>query len=171
VSVAEAKNRMPELIRAVESGEKVVSTRVGRPVAQLTPAPPQPRSLQWGAMRDRIKLLPGWHDPIDGDRFLAGRMGRGICSTPASGCSVWERPKTCHRRSFTPLGPANPPACHPVLGSGAEKHQSRLDVGDPRVWRPAALDKRAATALPLRPEHISGICRLETFPRTHSSGR
>jgi len=43
VSVAEAKNRLSELIRAVENGESVVITRKGRPVAQLVPAPPQRR--------------------------------------------------------------------------------------------------------------------------------
>jgi len=74
VSVAEAKNRLPELIRAVENGEQVVITRHGRPVAQLTPAPRVRRPIQWGAMRDRIKLLPGWDDPVDPDRFLAGDL-------------------------------------------------------------------------------------------------
>lgn len=39
VSIAEAKNRLPELIRAVENGEKVVITRHGKPVAQITPPP------------------------------------------------------------------------------------------------------------------------------------
>jgi PIN domain nuclease of toxin-antitoxin system len=36
----------------------------------------------------------------------------------------------------------------------------KLDVGDPRAWWPEALDKLTATALPLRPEHISEICNL-----------
>lgn len=74
VSIAEAKNRLPELIRAVESGEKVVITRHGKAVAQIAPAPPDRRQIQWGGMRDRIKLLPGWDDPIDLDRFLAGDL-------------------------------------------------------------------------------------------------
>jgi prevent-host-death family protein len=74
VSIAEAKNHLPELIRAVEDGEKVVITRHGKPVAQLTPPPPERREIQWGAMRDRIRLLPGWDDPIDLDRFLAGHL-------------------------------------------------------------------------------------------------
>ena len=74
VSIAEAKNRLPELIRAVESGEKVVITRHGKAVAQIAPAPPDRRQIQWGGMRDRIKLLPGWDDPVDLDRFLAGDL-------------------------------------------------------------------------------------------------
>jgi prevent-host-death family protein len=74
VSITEAKNRLTELIRLAEGGETVNITRHGKPVAQLAPAPPKKRKIQWGSMRDRIKLLPGWDDPIDLDRFLAGDL-------------------------------------------------------------------------------------------------
>ena len=59
VNITEAKNRLPELIRAVEGGEQAVITRHGKPVAQLTPAPPERRQARLGGMKDRIKLLPG----------------------------------------------------------------------------------------------------------------
>ena len=72
VSVAEAKNRLPELIRAMENGENVVITRRGKPVAQIAPPPPRRRQIRWGAMRDRIKLLPGWADPITEEELLGG---------------------------------------------------------------------------------------------------
>jgi prevent-host-death family protein len=74
VSIAEAKNRLPELIRAVEEGEKVVITRHGKPVAQIVPAPPQRRPVRLGGMKGRIELLPGWDAPIDLDRFLEGEL-------------------------------------------------------------------------------------------------
>jgi prevent-host-death family protein len=76
VSTAEAKNRLPELIRAVEGGEEVIITRHGTPVAQLNPppAPAERRKVVFGGMKDRIFLLPGWDDPIDEDRFLAGDL-------------------------------------------------------------------------------------------------
>ena len=74
ISVADAKNRLPELIRAVEAGERVVITRHGKPVAQITPAPPERRRVQWGSMRDRIQLLPGWDEPVDVDGFLEGNI-------------------------------------------------------------------------------------------------
>ncbi len=70
--MADAKNRLPELVRAVEGGEEVVITRHGKPVAQITPPPPERRRIQWGSMRDRVKFLPGWDDPVDLDRFLKG---------------------------------------------------------------------------------------------------
>jgi prevent-host-death family protein len=74
VSIAEAKNRLPELIRAVEDGEKVVITRHGKPVAQIAPPPPERRRVRLGGMKDRIRLLPGWDAPIDPDRFLEGDL-------------------------------------------------------------------------------------------------
>jgi len=74
VSIADAKNRLPELIRTVEGGEIVVITRHGKPVAQLAPPPKGRRKARLGEMKDRIKLLPGWDQPIDLDDFLAGDL-------------------------------------------------------------------------------------------------
>jgi prevent-host-death family protein len=65
VSTAEAKDRLPELIEAMEEGEQVVITRDGKPVAQLTPPPAERRKARLGGMRDRIRLLPGWDEPMD----------------------------------------------------------------------------------------------------------
>ena len=80
VSVAEAESRLPELIQAVENGENVVITRDGKPVAQLTPAPPPPespapregRKIRWDAMKGRIHMKPGWDRPLTLDEFLSG---------------------------------------------------------------------------------------------------
>ena len=74
VSIAEAKNRLPELIRAIENGEIVVITRHGKPVAQLGPPPPERRQVRLGGMKDRVQLLSGWDSPVDLDRFLAGDL-------------------------------------------------------------------------------------------------
>jgi antitoxin (DNA-binding transcriptional repressor) of toxin-antitoxin stability system len=51
-----------------------VITRHGKPVAQLAPAPVQRRRVRLGAMKDRIRLLPGWDKPVDLDRFLKGEV-------------------------------------------------------------------------------------------------
>lgn len=61
-SVAEAKNKLPELIDRAIAGEGVVITRHGRPVAELRaiPAPPRPitaEDLDWLAAR-RVKGNP-----------------------------------------------------------------------------------------------------------------
>jgi prevent-host-death family protein len=69
VSTAEAKNRLPELIRMVEGGEQIVITRHGRAVAQIGP-PPERRKPVLGGMKGRIRLLPGWDDPITEEELL-----------------------------------------------------------------------------------------------------
>lgn len=74
VSVAEAKNRLPELIRAVENGEEVVITRHGKPVAQLAPLSPAYRQVRLGGMKGRVELLPGWDASIDLACCLAGDL-------------------------------------------------------------------------------------------------
>lgn len=70
VSTAEAKNRLTELIRIVEGGEQVVITRHGRPVAQIAPPPTEPRKARFDGMKGRIRLLPGWDDPITEEELL-----------------------------------------------------------------------------------------------------
>jgi prevent-host-death family protein len=74
ISIAEAKNRLTQLIRAVEEGESVVITRNGRPVAQIVPAPQSRRKVRFGSMCDQIRLHPGWDEPVDLDRFLEGGL-------------------------------------------------------------------------------------------------
>jgi prevent-host-death family protein len=78
VSVAEAKNKLPELIRAVEAGEAVTICRRGKPVVNLVPVTPaEPRKPKLGTMRDRIKIIdPDWWKPMtdeEVDAFLEGR--------------------------------------------------------------------------------------------------
>ena len=73
VSFIHAKNRLSELLRAVESGESALITRNGKPVALVAP-PPTRRTAQFGTMRGRIHFKPGWDDPIDIDRFLSGEF-------------------------------------------------------------------------------------------------
>jgi prevent-host-death family protein len=77
-SVADAKNKLPELIRAVEDGESVTICRRGVPVVDIVrtrKAAPKKRVL--GALRDKIQIHdPDWWKPMTDDEvddFLAGR--------------------------------------------------------------------------------------------------
>jgi prevent-host-death family protein len=70
MSTGEAKNNFSRLLRAAESGDTVVITRHGKPVAQIGP-PARHKRVRLGGMRDRIRLLPGWDAPIDPDDLLA----------------------------------------------------------------------------------------------------
>lgn len=74
VSVANAKNRLSELLRSVAEGEPVVITRNGKPVAQLVPPRADKRTVRFGTMRGKVHLKPGWDHPIDIDQFLSGKF-------------------------------------------------------------------------------------------------
>jgi prevent-host-death family protein len=74
VSIVETKNRLTQLIRAVERGEPVVITRHGKAVAQLAPPPAARRQVRFGTLRGRIRAKPGWDKPVDLDQFLAGEF-------------------------------------------------------------------------------------------------
>ena len=65
-SVAEAKNRLPELIDRALDGEDIVIARHGRPVAELKAIPPRakpvtPADLDWLAER-RLGRRPSDED-------------------------------------------------------------------------------------------------------------
>ena len=78
VSVADAKNKLPELIRAVEGGESVTICRRGVPVADLVRTKePTRKQRKLGTLRGKIKILdPNWWKPMtdeEVDAFLEGR--------------------------------------------------------------------------------------------------
>jgi prevent-host-death family protein len=78
VSVAHAKNKLPELIRAVEGGEPVTICRRGVPVADLVRTKePAHRKRRLGTLKGKIQVLdPDWWKPMtdqEVDAFLEGR--------------------------------------------------------------------------------------------------
>jgi prevent-host-death family protein len=77
VSVADAKNRLPELLKAVEDGEQITICRRGVPVVDLVRAQkPAKKNVKLGTMRDRIVIHdPDWWKPMSDeevDAFLDG---------------------------------------------------------------------------------------------------
>jgi prevent-host-death family protein len=78
VSVAEAKNKLPELIRAVEDGEPVTICRRGTPVVDIVRTKkPTGRKRKLGTLRGQIEILdPNWWKPMtseEADSFMEGR--------------------------------------------------------------------------------------------------
>jgi prevent-host-death family protein len=57
-TVAEAKAHLSELLARVESGEELVITRRGLPVAHLTPIRPVKRAPDWEAIRAFREAMP-----------------------------------------------------------------------------------------------------------------
>jgi prevent-host-death family protein len=78
VSVADAKNKLPELIKAVEDGERVTICRRGVPVVDIVRTnKPTRKKRMLGTMKGKIQILdPNWWKPMSADEvedFLSGR--------------------------------------------------------------------------------------------------
>ena len=78
MNVAEAKNKLPELIRAVEDGQPVTICRRGVPVADLVRTKkPARKKRRLGTLRGKIQILdPEWWKPMteeESEAFLEGR--------------------------------------------------------------------------------------------------
>jgi prevent-host-death family protein len=78
VSVAEAKDRLPELIKTVEAGEPVTICRRGMPVVDIVrTAKANPVRPRFGTLKGRIIIHdPEWWKPMTGEEvedFLDGR--------------------------------------------------------------------------------------------------
>lgn len=60
MSLAQAKAHLSELLNAVESGEEVVITRHGRPVARVVPASPFKQPLPVQRLAELRHQVPAW---------------------------------------------------------------------------------------------------------------
>lgn len=56
VSIKQAKDTLPALVREVEGGARVIITRNGKPVAEVVPAQKR-RGINWDAIEDWKKEL------------------------------------------------------------------------------------------------------------------
>jgi prevent-host-death family protein len=78
VSVADAKNKLPELIKAAEDGKPVTICRRGVPVVDLVRTKePSRKKRTLGTLKGKIQVLdPNWWKPMtdkEVEAFLAGR--------------------------------------------------------------------------------------------------
>jgi prevent-host-death family protein len=79
VTIREAKNRLTELARLVEAGERIIVTRNGKPVMELVPSE-QKRGIDWeageaylkskGVTRKKGWISPDFDDPLPEDFLI-----------------------------------------------------------------------------------------------------
>ena len=77
VSVAEAKNKLPELIKAVENGERVTICRHGKPLVDIVRTSRRAASeIEFGGLSHlKVELDPEWWKPMskeEAEAFLEG---------------------------------------------------------------------------------------------------
>ena len=78
VSVADAKNKLPELIKAVEDGQPVTICRRGVPVVDIVRTnKPTHKKRTLGTLKGKIQVLdPNWWKPMtdeEVENLLSGR--------------------------------------------------------------------------------------------------
>ena len=73
VSVAEAKNTLPELVKAVEDGESVTTYRHGTPVADIVrTSTADPKKPKFGTLKGKVTALdPDWWKPMTDEEVEA----------------------------------------------------------------------------------------------------
>jgi prevent-host-death family protein len=79
VNVADAKNKLPELIKAVENGESVTICRRGVPVVDIVRTKePTRKKRRLGTLKGKIQILdPDWWKPMadeEVDALIEGRF-------------------------------------------------------------------------------------------------
>jgi len=78
LNVADAKNKLPELIKAVENGESVTICRRGVPVVDIVRTKePTGKERRLGTLKGKIQILdPDWWKPMadeEVDALIEGR--------------------------------------------------------------------------------------------------
>jgi len=78
VSVAEAKNTLPKLIKAVEEGESVTIYRHGTPVVDIVrTTKADSKKPTFGTLKGKVTALdPNWWKPMTDDEVAALLDGR-----------------------------------------------------------------------------------------------
>ena len=81
VSIADAKNKLPQLIKAVEDGQPVTICRRGVPVADIVCTKRSTRKKRvLGTLKGKIQVIdPDWWKPMTADE---------VEDTPAGGLGI-----------------------------------------------------------------------------------
>lgn len=75
VNIYEAKARLSQLIEKAASGEDVVLSRNGKPVARITQLRTGAKGVKFGVLKGRIRIAPDFDAPLP-DEVLAAFEGR-----------------------------------------------------------------------------------------------
>ncbi len=67
VNVAEAKAKLSDLVKRAANGEDIVIARAGKPQVRLVAVPKRTRLREFGQLKGRIVLHPGWQDDVTDD--------------------------------------------------------------------------------------------------------
>jgi prevent-host-death family protein len=75
VNIYEAKTRLSQLVDEAASGEDVVVSRNGKPVARITRLAPPRRRVVFGVLEGKVKVAKDFDAPLPAE-VIAGFEGR-----------------------------------------------------------------------------------------------
>jgi prevent-host-death family protein len=75
VNIYEAKTKLSQLVDKAASGEDVVVSRNGKPLARITRLEPPRRRIRFGILKGKIRIARDFDAPLP-DEVLAGFEGR-----------------------------------------------------------------------------------------------
>jgi prevent-host-death family protein len=64
VTVRAAKTQLSKLIARAEAGEEVIIARRDKPIVRLVPVEQPQRKRQFGSMKGRVSVGPGFFEPL-----------------------------------------------------------------------------------------------------------
>jgi prevent-host-death family protein len=73
-NIHEAKTQLSRIIERVESGEEIIISRAGNPVAKLVPLAPKVRRTGRGSLRGRLAVAEDW-DSAEVNETIARDFG------------------------------------------------------------------------------------------------
>ena len=65
VDINQAKKRLPELVQKTISGDEIIITKGGQPIAKLVGIPKQEKQRQFGTAKGLIKISDDFDKPLE----------------------------------------------------------------------------------------------------------
>ena len=65
IDINQAKKRLPELVEKIISGDEIIITKAGQPIAKLIGIPKREKKRQFGTAKGLIKISDDFDKPLE----------------------------------------------------------------------------------------------------------
>jgi prevent-host-death family protein len=81
VNIHDAKTNFSKLVDQAAAGEEIIIAKAGTPMARLVPLQKEKRKIQFGVLKDEIKVKDGFYDPMSEEEIA---LFEGSADAPAA---------------------------------------------------------------------------------------
>jgi prevent-host-death family protein len=81
VNIHDAKTNFSKLVEQAAAGEEIIIAKAGTPMARLVPLQKERRKIQFGLLKGKIAVKPGFYDPITDEEIA---LFEGSANAPAA---------------------------------------------------------------------------------------